>query len=103
MRTTLIPSKRRGAQTEPGDPSDVEDVNTKREKHTKTLQMTSCHLLLSLHGSRTGGSMAVAPGQDVLGPIRITQANLRLISAEWKWHGCSEPSVVNGMLPLLLL
>lgn len=44
-----------------------------------------------------------APPPDFLGPMRISGANLRLISAEWKWQrGCSEPPVVNGTLPFLL-
>lgn len=105
---TLVPSKQRdkGERIDPGDPSDVEDVNTKWDKHTKTLQMTRCLILSGLHGSRTGGPMAVVPPPappDFLGPMRISGANLRLISAEWKWQrGCSEPPVVNGTLPFLL-
>lgn len=31
LRTTLVPSKGKGERIDPGDPSDVEDVNTKRE------------------------------------------------------------------------
>lgn len=47
--TALVPSKERGESIDLCDPSDVEDVNTKRDQ---CIEMTSCHILLSLHIGR---------------------------------------------------